>query len=74
MKLHENNTAREVALISFSGSKNSHYSKWCSPEIGHKNKGIPRHVVKSRRIGKGPDAAKDWRLKEKGVAEDEMVR
>ena len=24
--------------------------------------------------GKGPDAGKDWRQKEKGVAEDEMVR
>ena len=25
-------------------------------------------------IGKAPDAGKDWREKEKGVAEDEMVR
>ena len=24
--------------------------------------------------GKGPDAGQDWRQKEKGVAEDEMVR
>ena len=25
-------------------------------------------------IGKDPDAGKDWRQKEKGAAEDEMVR
>ena len=25
-------------------------------------------------IGKDPDAGKDWRQKEKGVEEDEMVR
>ena len=30
--------------------------------------------VKSQLIGKDPDAGKDWRQKEKGVAEDEMVR
>ena len=30
--------------------------------------------VKNRLIGKDPDAGKDWRQKEKGVAEDEMVR
>ena len=30
--------------------------------------------VKSRLIGKDPDAGKDWRQKEKGAAEDEMVR
>ena len=29
---------------------------------------------KSRLTGKDPDAGKDWRQKEKGVAEDEMVR
>ena len=29
---------------------------------------------KSQLIGKDPDAGKDWRQKEKGVAEDEMVR
>ena len=29
---------------------------------------------KSQLIGKGPDAGKDWRQKEKRVAEDEMVR
>ena len=29
---------------------------------------------KSWLIGKGPDAGKDWRQKENGVAEDEMVR
>ena len=28
---------------------------------------------KSQLIGKDPDARKDWRQKEKGVAEDEMV-
>ena len=30
--------------------------------------------VKSRLIGKDSDAGKDWRQKEKGTAEDEMVR
>ena len=29
---------------------------------------------KSRLIGKDPDAEKDWRQKETGAAEDEMVR
>ena len=30
--------------------------------------------TKSRLIGKDPDAGKDWRQKEKQVAQDEMVR
>ena len=30
--------------------------------------------AKSWLIGKAPDAGKDWGQKEKGVAEDEMVR
>ena len=30
--------------------------------------------LKSLLIGKDPDAGKDWRQKEKGAAEDEMVR
>ena len=30
--------------------------------------------AKSQLIGKDPDAGKDWRQKEKGVAEDEMLR
>ena len=30
--------------------------------------------VKSKLIGKDPDAGKDWRQKKKGVTEDEMVR
>ena len=30
--------------------------------------------AKSQPIGKDPDAGKDWRQKEKGAAEDEMVR
>ena len=30
--------------------------------------------AKSLLIGKDPDAGKDWKQKEKGVAEDEMVR
>ena len=38
----------------------------------------PQHFgqpdVKSRLIGKDPGAGKDWRQKEKGVAEDETVR
>ena len=29
--------------------------------------------AKSRLIGKDPDAAKDWRQKEKGMTEEEMV-
>ena len=31
------------------------------------------HDVKSWLIGKDSDAGKDWRQKEKGTAEDEMV-
>ena len=30
--------------------------------------------AKSRHIGQDPDARKDWRQKEKGVTEDEMVK
>ena len=30
--------------------------------------------VKSRLIGKDPDAGKDWKQKEKGATEDAMVR
>ena len=30
--------------------------------------------TKSQLIGKDPDAGKDWRQKEKGVAEDKIVR
>ena len=30
--------------------------------------------VKSQLIGKDPDARKDWRQKEKGATEDEMVK
>ena len=30
--------------------------------------------AKSQVIGKDLDAGKDWRQKEKGVAEDEMIR
>ena len=30
--------------------------------------------VKSQLIGKDPDAEKDWRQKEKGMVDDEMVR
>ena len=32
------------------------------------------HDRKSQLTGKDPDAGKDWRQKEKGVVEDEMVR
>ena len=32
------------------------------------------HNVKSWLIGKDPDTEKDWRQKEKGVTEDEIVR
>ena len=31
------------------------------------------HDAKSWLIGKDPDAGKDWKLEEKGIAEDEMV-
>ena len=31
------------------------------------------HDVKNWHIGKDPDAGKDWRREEKGMAEDEMV-
>ena len=31
-------------------------------------------MLKSLLTGKDPDIGKDWRQKEKGVAEDEMVR
>ena len=30
--------------------------------------------AKSQLIGKDPDAGKDWRQKEKGATEDEMIR
>ena len=30
--------------------------------------------VKSQLIGKDSDVAKDWKQKEKGTAEDEMIR
>ena len=30
--------------------------------------------AKSQLIGKDPDTGKDWRQKEKAVAEDEMIR
>ena len=30
--------------------------------------------AKSRLIGEDPDAGKDWRQKEKGAAEDEIIR
>jgi len=33
-----------------------------------------RPDVKSQLIGKDPDDGKDWRQKEQGVAEDEMIR
>ena len=32
------------------------------------------HLMQSWLIGKDPDDGKDWRWKEKGLAEDEMVR
>ena len=32
------------------------------------------HLMRRADSGKDPDAGKDWRQKEKGVAEDEMVR
>ena len=31
-------------------------------------------LEKTQLIGKDPDAGKDWRQKEKGAAEDEIVR
>ena len=35
--------------------------------------GAEAEAPKNWLIGKDPDAGKDWRQKEKGVAEDEMV-
>ena len=32
------------------------------------------HLMQSWLIDKDPDVGKDWRQKEKGVTEDEMVR
>ena len=37
------------------------------------NLGLKR-LVKSQLTGKDPDAGKDWRQKEKGAADGEMVR
>ena len=34
----------------------------------------PDHLIQSQLIGKDPDAGKDGKQKEKGEAEDEMVR
>ena len=31
------------------------------------------HLMQSQLIGKDPDAGKDWRQKEKGITEDEMI-
>ena len=33
-----------------------------------------RHLIWRTNIGKDPDAGKYWRQKEKGAAEDEMIR
>ena len=39
-----------------------------------KKKEATTDTHKSQLIGKDPDAGKDWRQKEKGETEDEMVR
>ena len=47
---------------------NIHFKDWCW------NSNTWPLDVKTRHIGKDPDAGKDRRQKEKGAAEDEMVR
>ena len=42
--------------------------------IGRTDAGAEAPIAKSQLIRKDPDAGKDWRQKEKGMAEDEMVR
>ena len=61
-------------------------SKWVDPKgnqpwifIGRTNAEAETPILwlpdaKSQFIRKDPDAGKDWRQKEKGVVEDEMVR
>ena len=54
-------------------------SKWNQPWIFIGRTGAEAPIfwppdAKSQLIGKDPDAGKDWRQKEKGEAEDEMVR
>jgi len=52
------------------------YSPQISSVLGTSQASIREWVAisMSQLIGKDPDAWKDWRQKEKGVAEDKMVR
>ena len=50
---------------------NIHWKDWCWNWSS--NTLVTLHHVKSKHIGKDPGAGKDWRQKEKGAAEDEMV-
>ena len=76
--------AREDSWESFGLQGNSNYSilKEINPEylvIGRTVAYAEAPILwppdaKSQLTGKDPDAGKDWRQKEKGVAENEMVR
>ena len=46
-----------------------HWKDWCEHEVPI----FWAPDVKSQLTGKDPDAGKDWKQKEKEVAEDEMV-
>ena len=49
---------------------NIHWKDWC---WGWSSNTLATWCKKSWVIGKYPDAGKDWKRKEKGMAEDEMV-
>ena len=53
---------KENQTLFFIGKTDAEASILCPPKM------------KSQHIGKDPDAGKDWREKEKGVAKDKMVR
>ena len=55
---------REIKPVHPKGILSIHWKDWCWSSNDH---------LKSRLIGKDPDAGKDWRWEEKGTTEDEMV-
>ena len=64
----------------FGKLSSGHRTGKCQFSFQSQRKAMPKHApvlwppnVKSWLIGKDPDAGKDWRQVEKGVAEDEMV-
>ena len=62
---------REIKLVNLKGNQ-----PWIFIEMTHAEAKAPVPWpldVKSQLIGKDPDAGKDWKQKEKGMAEDEMV-